>query len=95
MPESERTYISIDLKSFYAPVECVERTGRDVIPKAALVTPPLTDFWRVGRGIARKLEEHCIFTTISEAAVKNPSNSCNILNTGARLRECRTYFLRT
>ena len=94
MPESERTYISIDLKSFYAPVECVERTGRDVIPKAALVTPPLTDFWRVGRGIARKLEEHCIFTTISEAAVKN-SNSCNILNTGARLRECRTYFLRT
>ena len=60
MPESERTYISIDLKSFYAPVECVERTGRDVIPKAALVTPP------------RKLEEHCIFTTISEAAVKNP-----------------------
>ena len=72
MPESERTYISIDLKSFYAPVECVERTGRDVIPKAALVTPPLTDFWRVGRGIARKLEEHCIFTTSSEAAVKNP-----------------------
>ena len=43
MPESERTYISIDLKSFYAPVECVERAGQDVIPKAALVTPPLTD----------------------------------------------------
>ena len=31
MPQNERTYIAIDLKSYYASVECMER-GLDPIP---------------------------------------------------------------
>ena len=69
----DRTYICIDLKSFYASVECRER-GLDPLTTNLVVADhigileeesykrtlwshrPLTDFWRVGSGIARRLE---------------------------------------
>lgn len=89
MSEKENhIYIAIDLKSFYASVECRERdldplTTNLVVAK--YVTPdangvriaeldemsyrkllwshrPLTDFWRVGRGYRKKLEETGLYT---------------------------------
>ena len=40
---------------------------------------PLTDFWRVGRGYAKKLEEHGLFTMgdIARCSLGKPSDSCN------------------
>ena len=75
----DRTYICIDLKSFYASVECRER-GLDPLMTNLVVADhigileeesykrtlwshrPLTDFWRVGSGIARRLESAGIYT---------------------------------
>ena len=75
----DRTYICIDLKSFYASVECRER-GLDPLTTNLVVAEhigileeesykrtlwshrPLTDFWRVGSGIARRLESAGIYT---------------------------------
>ena len=75
----DRTYICIDLKSFYASVECRER-GLDPLTTNLVVADhigileeesykralwshkPLTDFWRVGSGIARRLESAGIYT---------------------------------
>ena len=43
MPEQQRTYIAIDLKSFYASVECVDRgldplTTNYVVSEASVAT---------------------------------------------------------
>lgn len=40
---------------------------------------PLTDFWRVGRGYAQKLEEHGLFTMgdIARCSVGQPNERCN------------------
>lgn len=39
MPQSERTYIAIDLKSYYASVECMER-GLDPMQTNLVVADP-------------------------------------------------------
>jgi DNA polymerase V len=40
---------------------------------------PLTDFWRVGKGYARKLEEHGLFTMgdIARCSLGKPTDYCN------------------
>ena len=39
MPQNERTYIAIDLKSYYASVECMER-GLDPMQTNLVVADP-------------------------------------------------------
>lgn len=48
---------------------------------------PITDFWRVGVGIARKLADHSIFTMgdIARASIENESLLYNLLGVNAEL----------
>ena len=48
---------------------------------------PLTDFWRVGRGIAKKLEQNGMFTMGDVASVLSGMRTC-FINSSARMRNC-------
>ena len=48
---------------------------------------PLTDFWRVGRGIAKKLEQNGMFTMGDVASVPSGTRTC-FTSCSARMRNC-------
>ena len=48
---------------------------------------PLTDFWRVGRGIAKKLEQNGMFTMGDVASVPSGTRTC-FISCSARMRNC-------
>lgn len=48
---------------------------------------PLTDFWRVGRGIARRLEAHGMFT-MGDVALCSEQNEELLYRCSARMRSC-------